>query len=303
MRDEQELEAVAKLAAESSPDSNTVLADDTNLNFTHVRLPVSQYLAEMWRYRKFTVANARFRASADNDDMFLGRFWTVLEPLLRIAMYGTIFGLLLNTSRGIDNFLGFLVLGLTFFSMMSRGLGNGAGLIQRSRAMMRTFKFPRASLVVGESLRGFFSNLIPAGLAVLAALAFQFGEPLHWTIIFVVPLILFMNIFALGLSFFTARITAFLPDAKKVVFFVNRAWFYVSGVFFSIERYDSVPELQRVMMLNPAYEFLKSIRGATMYGTAPTWEAWALMIGWSLGTLVLGFLFFWAAEEKYVHVK
>ncbi|KAB1503158.1 ABC transporter permease [Corynebacterium sp. 320] len=308
MRDDQELAAVARLRSEH-PDAEhpnaprAVRADARRLTKHHTHVTLRSYLRQMWRYRKFTYLNARYRAIADNDDMFLGRLWTILEPLLRIAMYGVLFGVVLNTSRGIENFVGFLIIGIIFFSTLSKGLTNGSGLIQRSRALLRTFNFPRASLVLGESLRYLLMSLIPAALAVAAALAFQHEEPLHWTIVLVIPIFLLMNLFALGLSFATARLTAFIPDAKKLIFYVNRAWFYVSGIFFSIERFDAIPRVRNIMEHNPAYIFLDSLRHAIMYGNAPSLERWSTMVLWTLAVLIIGFLYFWRGESQYARVR
>lgn len=303
MKDQEELAAIEGLVRDLQSRDGILLVSDESLMSTQRRERLGTYISSMWRYRHFTYEYSRYKAKADNDDMFLGKLWTLLEPLLRIGMYGVIFGMILNTSRGIENFVGFLIIGVMFFSQMSRGLGGGSGIIQRSRAMMRTFRFPRASLVVGEALRSFFASLIPLSLSVLAALLFQLNQPISWTLVLVVPLVLLMSVFALGIMFFTARITAFLPDAKKIVFFVNRAWFYVSGVFFSVERFARVPELQTVMVANPAYRFLSAVRGAVMYAEAPSVKDWGILLAWAGGTLLLGFFYFWRAEDRYVHVR
>lgn len=304
MEDKQEESAVAELSAYHSRRGTGVTVVDTEgLVSTQERRSLPSYIREVWSFRHFTLLQSRYKALGDNDEMFLGRLWVVLEPLLRIAMYGIIFGLVLQTSRGIDNFIGFLVLGLLYFQMLSRGLGSGSGLLQRSRAMMRTFNFPKASLVLGEGIRALLSSIIPGILAVIAALLFQWGSPISWTIVLVVPLFILIQVFALGLMFITARITAFVPDAKKIIFFINRAWFYISGVFFSVERYANVPVLQEIMQQNPAYRFLTAIRDAVMYGESPSMTDALILLSWAAGTLIVGFLFFWKAEDRYVLLR
>ncbi|OFT65262.1 ABC transporter permease [Corynebacterium sp. HMSC05D03] len=303
MADQQEADAIRSLQQAMPKNRRTVLVADDELFSTNERASLAKYLANTWRYRHFIFEHARFKAAGDNDDMFLGKLWNILEPLLRIAMYGVMFGVVLQTSRGIENFVGFLVIGLMYFSMMSRGLGSGSGLVQRSKAMMRTFRFPRVSLVVGEAIKGFISNIIPGALAVLAALAFQWGNPLSWSVVLIVPIYFLIHLFSFGLLLISARVTAFVPDAKKIVFFVNRAWFYVSGVFFSVERYARVPEMQEVMQANPAYRFLEAARSVVMYNQIPSLSEWLVLVLWATGASAVGFIFFWRAEDRYVHVR
>jgi len=294
--------AKAKMAT-SGKDSPTIVVDDSRLRPKSTRLPLHRYIAQIWNLRYFIILHARFRAVADNDEMFLGKLWTVLEPVCRIAMYGLMFGLILNTSRGIDNFVGFLAIGITFFGFISKGPNSGSGLIQRTQNLVGTFNFPRATVVVGEAVRGFLASLIPALLATIGAILFQLDQPFSWTVVLVIPLLVLIHIFASGLMFISARITAFLPDVRRMMQFIMRAWFYVSGVFFSIERYARIPELQTVMMANPAYQFLTALRDSIMYGTVPDARTWLYLSAWSFGTLIVGFIFFWQAESRYVHIR
>ena len=302
IRDEAEQRAVEMLK-ESPPSLVDADAASRGLRKANERGTLWQYVARLWDYRHFIVLHGKTRANPDTDDMYLGRFWNLLDPILRIAMYGTIFGLLLKTARGIENFLGFLVIGVMFFSMLSKGLSSGSGLLLRSRALMKTFSFPRATLVLSEGLRNMLGSVVSAVIAVIAALAFQQWHGATVWIFCVVPIFLLIHIFATGLMFFVARLTAFIPDARRLVFYVNRAWFFVSGVFFSVERYATVPWVQRVMEANPAYIFLSSIRDATMYGKPPSSSEWNAMFVWSFLAFLLGLTYFWLAEDRYAQTR
>ena len=74
-------------------------------------------------------------------------------------------------------------------------------------------------------------------------------------------------------------------------------------MFFSVERYARIPEVQQVMQANPAYQFLQAARGVVMYGHCPNAMEWLTLVLWSVGTAVVGFIFFWRAEDRYVHVR
>lgn len=57
------------------------------------------------------------------------------------------------------------------------------------------------------------------------------------------------------------------------------------------------------MMANPAYKFLTAIRECVVYDSVPSWELWAQLAAWSVGLFIIGFIFFWQAEEKYVNIR
>lgn len=279
------------------------LVDDTNLERLSTRPALGVYVRRMWDRRRFVWLDARSRAFKTDRDMILGRIWLVLSPLLDGLTYGFIFGFVLQTSRGIDNFVGYLLLGITFFGMMQGPLTGGIGLTRSFRGMLGAFDFPAASLVLSRALRGSIDSLIPGTVAIIVALAMQWQEPIKWTVILVAPLFLLIQFFGAGLMFISARVTAQIPDMKTVIQLAARAWFFISGVFFSVDRFVDQPELKLFMEENPAYRFLTAVRDVVMYGQSPSLSDWMILTVWGAGTFGFGFLFFWRGEGKYANVR
>lgn len=276
------------------------LVNDASLRTLGARDPLGMYLQKLWQRRHFISLEARARAFQGHRGMWLGKAWIVLNPLVEAATYGLIFGLLLNTSRGIDNFIGYLLIGIIFFGFLRQGLNGGAGLIRSNRTMIAAFRFPRASLVFGLCYRQFLDNTVPAAMAVLVALAGQLDKQPTTSLLAVIPAFILIHIFCVGLTFWVAWITAFVPDFKAVLQVVGRAWFYVSGVFFSIENFATHPLVAAVMEANPGYQFLVLLRTAVLDTSWPHLDLWVSTSVWSLSLLVTGFLVFWSAEARYV---
>lgn len=280
----------------------SILVDDSAVHPLDARDSLGAYLLKLWKRRSFILLDARARAFQGHRGMWLGKLWIILNPLVEAATYGLIFGLLLRTSRGIDNFVGFLLIGIIFFGFLQQGLNSGAGLIRSNRAMIAAFRFPRASIAIGLVVRQFLDNLAPALMAVLVALVCQLNKPIDVSVICVVPLYILIHIFSLGLILFVSWLTAFVPDAKALLRVVSRGWFYISGVFFSVENFATHPVVRSVMQANPGFQFISSVRTAVLDGTTPDWRVWVSLLCWSFGSLAVGFLVFWGAESKYVKV-
>ena len=278
------------------------LVNASSLKPLQIRPSFPRYCKQLWERRSFIWADARSKALRTTKDYRLWRLWLVLQPVLDVAFYGFLFGFLLRTSRGIENFPGFLILGVIFMRQIIAMTSTGNMLIKNSRGMIRTFQFPRASLVVSQALRNMIDNLLPAVMAVLIALAFQIDEPLHWSILSIVPLFLLLHIFGCGMMFFTARLTAEVADTRALINFFTQAWFFLSGVMFSVDRFVEHPGIHAVMSSNPGYIFLTAIRDSVLYGLSPSISTWGTLTAWSFGTFIAGLLYFWQAEEKYVRL-
>lgn len=280
-----------------------VRIDDSELSTLRARPSLNDYLRRLWSARFFIFADARAKSFADGRGQFLGALWVVLNPLIQVATYAVIFGLVLKVSRGMDNFIGFLVLGVTFFGFISSGITAGGGLMQRSRSFLISFNLPKACVVASMNLRSIFDHIFPALMAVLVALLFQLGKPPSWTIILVVPLFLLIHIFTLGIQLAVARMTAFVPDVKSLLSVFTRMLFFLSGVFWPIERFSGHPALMTVLKANPVYQFLTAIRKCVLDGVAPMMWQWGYLTAWSVGLLVIGMVYFWGAEARYASVK
>ena len=282
---------------------STIRVDRSNLHLLSSRPNLRQYLSSIWQTRNFTLLSARTRANQNGTDTFLGRVWIVLDPLLQTAFYGFIFGVILQVSRGMDNFPGFLALGIVFFGITTRGIVSGGNLVRRSRSLISSFNFPRASVVIGETIKNAIDGVVPAIVGIFLALLWQLDKPVGWTVVLVVPIYILAQLFSLGCCFIVARSTAFVPDLKPIFNLLKRALFFLSGVFFSIERFVNHPTLELLMKLNPVYQFLHAIRTAVLDAEVPETFTWLYLLSWSIGLLVIGFVYFWEAEGRYAAIR
>ena len=92
------------------------LAEAHGLTVAGVRPRLLAYTRQLWAYRHFTVAYANAKLAATYSTARLGQLWQVLTPLTNAAVYYLIFGVILNTRGGVDNFIAYLCTGLFVFS-------------------------------------------------------------------------------------------------------------------------------------------------------------------------------------------
>jgi teichoic acid transport system permease protein len=263
------------------------------------RPPLGSYVRQLWGRRYFIWADSRARAFAGNKDTLLGRFWLVGRPILDGFTYFLVFGVLLNASRGVENYIGFLLIGVFMFSFSARALTDGAGAMLAGRNMVKAFSFPRAAiplaLIVRESI-----SMVPVVLTMMAMiLVIPPHAPLSWYWLLFPVVFLLQAMFNTGLTFYAARMTNAVPDLRLVLGFFSRFWMYGSGVMYSIDRWVSHPTALAIMQLNPAYCVLEISRDLLLYERMPQVSLWLTLTAWAVVTPLLGFLYFWQGEEEY----
>ena len=80
----------------------------------------------MWSRRDFAVALPYEEVRSTHQDTLLGNLWHLANPMLSVAVYYLVFGVMLNVSRGIDNYILFLMVGIFAFGLTSRCVLGGA---------------------------------------------------------------------------------------------------------------------------------------------------------------------------------
>lgn len=263
------------------------------------RPPLKQYLSELWGRRLFIYVGARGDARTSHANDRLGLVWLILRPLLDAVFYYLIFALLLKVDRGMDNFIAWLLVGLFMFQFTSRSMTGGVTLIRSSKSVLRAFAFPRASLALSLVTRELLLSVPSfATMIVLIAVIPPHALP-GIPIVFFVPLLATQLVFNLGATLLLARLGALVPDLARLMGFVQRVLFYGSGVIIPITRYPLPPWAEAIITGNPLFVMLEMYRSILVYGELPSSGDWLYLLAWAVGMLLVGFVAFWSAEEKY----
>lgn len=273
--------------------------DLDHLRRVGTRPPLREYFTELWDRRHFIWAGARGQAATRYSNERLGAFWHVLRPLMDAAFYGVIFGLVLQVSRGMDNYIAFVIIGIFMFQLTSRAISGGTTLVRQSKSMIRAFAFPRAALAVSEVLRELMTSIWAIAVMFVVIMVIPPHELPTATWSFFPVLLLLHTTLNLGLTLFFAWFGTVVPDLAQLMSFVTRILLYTSAVIFPIERFVTDPTALAVVQANPLYIVLDSYRTVLIDGGIPPTDDWIKLSAWAFGALIVGFTFFWLSEERY----
>ncbi|MEU5974599.1 ABC transporter permease [Streptomyces sp. NPDC047315] len=306
MSDTTQNGATATTARVSGDDALTPaqLADKYGLTVSGARPGLVQYVRQLWGRRHFILAFSQAKLTAQYSQAKLGQLWQVVTPLLNAAVYYLIFGLILNSGRGMskDVFILFLVTGVFVFTFTQTTVTAGVKSISGNLGLVRALHFPRASLPISLALQQLQQLLV--SMLVLGLIAVSLGSypALSWLLI--LPALTLQFAFNTGLALILARLGSKTPDLAQLMPFIMRTWMYASGVMFSIPvMLKDKPEwIANLLQWNPAAVYMDLIRFALIdgYGSEnlPP-HIWAFAVGWAVLFGVLGFVYFWKAEERY----
>lgn len=254
------------------------------------------YAREMWERRQFAIVVPASDIRLQNMDTALGQFWHILNPALLVSVYYLIFGVILEADRGVDNYLGFLVVGILVFQLTQRVVQDAANVMVRNEGLIRSIQFPRALLPVATANGQTFAFL-PALLVLFVTLLLTGERPaLRWLLF---PLVLALQyVFNLGGALLVARVGHGARDLFQVLPHLFRILFYLSGVLFSVDVLVDDELVRRLFALNPLYDIVALARFALL-GISVPGEVVAASFAWTIVTAVAGVVLFRRAEHRY----
>ncbi|WP_231384134.1 ABC transporter permease [Cellulomonas sp. URHD0024] len=256
-----------------------------------------RYVRQLWQRRAFVIELAKARAYDKNQNNYLGQAWSALNPLLLVASYFLVFGLMLRTSKGVDNFLGFLTIGIFIFSFIAASVTSGAKSISGNQNLVRAIRFPRAALPLSMSLSEILT-LMPALVVLLVVMPVS-GEQLQLKWLLLPGAIAELFVFCAGVGMIAARLVVWSRDMLNLIPVSVRLARYASGVFFSIAIYAGHGLISTFLQYQPIAVYLDLVRSCLLAQYPPDPALWIAGAVWALVVLVVGLVTFWRAEERY----
>ena len=237
----------------------------------------------------------------------LGWVWSYIRPLAQFVMYYVVFGLVLQTNKGIPLFPVYLVSGIVAINLFSEALRNTTSSIVDNKALVKKIFMPRELFPVA-AMGVALVHFLPQAVVLLAVTLF-FG----WSFSFVglgafLLGVLIILIFTLGLGLFFGALNVAYRDSRNFVDLILMFATWVSPVLYSWTMIrDSAPEwLYHLYMANPmttAVSLFHEAFWGPMAGDTPRPENMLMNIlialAISLVTLLIGQLVFRRMEGKF----
>ena len=274
------------------------LAREHGLRQVGVRPPLRRYLRDTWRMRQFLWTLSSAESYAKNQNNHLGQLWSVLNPILLVGCYFFVFGVIINTRGGTQNYLAFLTVGIFLFGSTATCLTKGCRAIIGNLGLIRALEFPRCILPLSVTLSELIANLPAYGVLLVMMLITGERPTLMWVLF--VPAVVVHSLINTGMVLFAARVVNGSRDLANLVNMVTRLLRYVSGVFFSIDHYTSGNEaLASLLGYQPFALALTLPREALMGEMGFHALNWLIGLGWAVLLPVAGLIFFWRGESTY----
>jgi lipopolysaccharide transport system permease protein len=239
---------------------------------------------------------ARYRGSV------LGFLWTLVTPMVMIAIFTIIFAGIFKAKFGAStsqwDYALYLFCGLLPWNAFQESVQLSSSTIVARANLVKRVVFPLETLPVSLSLAAVVNQLF--GTLVLIVAAAVLRREIHVTFVFL-PFILIPQIIAtFGASWLVASLGVFVRDIVQGVALFLMAWMYLTPIIYPE---SLVPEsYRRVINLNPFTPLVRNYRRIILDGVGPDWQGLAYFLAFALVLFLFGYWWFARTRKNFADV-
>lgn len=222
----------------------------------------------------------------------IGVFWSVINPLLLLAVFTFIFTAVFKARFGDHPGIGvsalYILAGILPWLAVQDGLSRAGTVVLENQNLVTRARFPLSVLPAFPALSSLIGQL--AGLAALAVIAGVTLRPPGLSLI-ALPLLLALQLaITIGLAMIISAIAVFLRDLVHVLPVLLLVWMYGTPIFYPAEL---VPQRFRIIIsANPLAHLVMAYRRVLLEASWPDPASLLVLLAFAAATLILGALLF-----------
>ncbi len=231
----------------------------------------------------------------------MGWLWAFVHPAVMLVSYTFVFGVVLQQKTppdsGTQSFALHIFAGILPWLLFQDSVQRSATSVVDSSNLVTKTLFPSEVLPVSI----FFSNLIShlIGIVLLMGIAAAAVGKINLAVGLVPVYLFLLAIFTVGISWIAAGLQVFLRDTSQVLAILMTFWFWMTPIFFSLDRLRLPDWVRLCLRANPLAQVVIGYRGAFLSGHSPDPIDLALLAAVSLITFLLGGLFFRRTKRAF----
>lgn len=230
---------------------------------------------------------ARYRGS------LLGFLWSLVNPLLLLAVYTIVFDLVFrNRAGGVQPYAVFLLSGLFPWIWFSSALLDGTVSLSANAGLLRKAVFPAEVLPAVSTLASLAHYLLalPVLLVAIAVARFALHHPVGGWSVLLLPAALVLQLpFTAGLALALAALNVHFKDVRDLLANLLTLTFFLTPILYPLETIAGVRPLRLLVAANPMTPFIRLYQELLFFGRVPGPGLWLqaaglALVAWAIGS-------------------
>ncbi|MBI4464174.1 MAG: ABC transporter permease [Acidobacteria bacterium] len=251
------------------------------------------------RYRSLIVSMVRRDIQGRYRGSMGGATWTLVHPLLLMAVYYFVFAVVLRVRFGVEQgsagFVFYFLCGMLPWLGFSEAVGRSPNIVLEHSNFVKRVVFPLEILPINLTLTGLATEAF--ALVIFLAALVVLGNGLHWTALYLPVILVPQILLTVGLCWFLAALGVFLRDTGQMMGLVLTIWFFITPIVYPA---SALPEgWLWLFEINPMYTIVGAYRAVFLERSPPPVGPLAILWGVALGMFWLGYGWFYKMKRAF----
>jgi lipopolysaccharide transport system permease protein len=252
----------------------------------------------LWNNRKLIRSMVKRDILARYRGSFGGGLWAFLTPLLLMATYFFVFGVVLKTRFSADTstsgYVFYFLAGMLPWLAFSEALGRSPTVILDYRTFVKKLVFPLDTLPMNLVLSGLVTEAF--GLAIFVSGLFIARDGVPGSIVWLPALLVPQILLTVGISWLLAATGVFVRDLGQVIGFLLTLWFFLTPIC-----YEERPDMP-LLAFNPIFVLVRGYRDVLLQDVSPWNQGLAWLWVGSAAVAILGYAWFHRLRKSFADV-
>jgi ABC-type polysaccharide/polyol phosphate export permease len=257
--------------------------------------PIVEEFLALAKYRELILQFVSRSIKTRYKRSFLGVVWTLLNPLLSMAVLTIVFSQVFKFT--IDYYPVYVLSGLVIWNFYSSTTSTAMSDMLWGGSLLGRIYVPKSVFAVsaiGTGLVNLLISLIPLGIIALIL-----GVPLSPAILVMPFAILILGVFSLGIGLALSTAAVYFADMLPVYEVGLTILMYATPIIYPIEIIP--PQFQWLLRFNPLYYMVIIFRDPLLYGTVPSLSVWLIAGMCAVAALLVGGYLFTSRSNEYAY--
>ena len=226
-------------------------------------------------------------------NMSLGVFWSLLNPLIMLAVYTFVFTKIFSNT--VPHFGVFILCGMVPFNFFALAWSAGTTSMVDNAGLVKRVAVPREVVPITGVLSNCLHLTIQIFLLLLIAVLTGVAVNIHWLWL---PVVWALEIvFVCGLALFFAAINVYVRDTRYVVESATLVLFWLVPIIYD---FSMIPLKYRdIYQYNPLAALILAMRQILIMAQPPSTVLLAKLTAVSLGSFASGWMVFRRLKSRF----
>jgi lipopolysaccharide transport system permease protein len=246
----------------------------------------------MWQYRELIKRLTLTEFKTRYQNTVLGFLWSILSPL---ALALVLYFVFKNLFKQEENYAANLILGIIAWRFFTVGTTSALSTIVGKSSLVTKVYLPRQILIISNVLANLLGSLLEF-LVLVVILYFVLGKLPATIVLFpLVHILYFLLVYGIGL--FLSALFVYFRDLNQIWDILVNILFFCTPIVYPI---SIVPAyLLPYYTLNPVTQIITIYRNIMVAGILPSWDSLIIVLGFTIGAVVIGSIAFAKLQRRF----